>query len=70
MKDNELEENWNLVYQTDNGFVVSGKRKLDMLHAALRAVDFIKYPAKEKVRELRFSAFKKYFENFIFKKFR
>jgi len=64
MKDNELEENWNLVYQTDNGFVVSGKRKLDMLHAALRAVDFIKYPAKEKVRELRISAFKKYFENY------
>ena len=64
IKDKDFSENWNLVYQTDNGFVVSGKRKLDILHAVLRAVDFIKYPAKEKVKELRKSAFRKYFENY------
>lgn len=64
LKDKDLSGKWNLVYQTDEGFIVSGSEKLDMLHAALRAVDFIKYPAEEKIREFRKSAFKKYYENY------
>lgn len=60
----DMDGNWYLVYQTDKGFYVSGKRKVDIIHAALRAVDYIRYPEKAAVREFKVSAFKKYFENY------